>query len=381
MQYAWLEKLVKEGAVREDVKDIIYNDCAELLEKTSSEAQTFWAQRAPQLVDQIGTGIMLAGVWAGFNKIKGNIADNRQMSRLIDTKIHILKDQDFEQHKQKAEARFDELAKMFPHVAEQKELAKRLVKARLHTGFTPEDLSHLAASQKEAPSAGMQSRLKDSLSKKAEVRPEVMVDILADTLTMVKEAAGLNVLETNKNVLSTLAAIVGANLLVGLGSGGINVAKKAIENHQLKKKLNDSYEKAMRMSNPHEEPLLANKDKAWTAFETLAQFSPSTATNPSAARAFMNRMVSNPDIAASLSAVKELSEIERNLRSTSGSGPFLEGFRAGTEATNLGGVFQKGVTESAFPPKARDDSGLAGGRTRPYNNAGRAPSDPYHHLD
>ena len=349
MQYLWLENLVKEGSVRPEVCEDIYKECSSFLNKEAAAIplppfKDYMKSLLPKFMDTAIHTAAAAGTWSAYKSLEDKMKDSKTLKSIIASKQGILSDPELSEHKEKASARFDELAQMFPSVAAHKELSHKLVKSRLHSGFMAEDLERLSTHM--TGTTNLRSRVPGALAKTAEVRPEVMAHILADTLAIVKEAGVKDILATNKNIVGTLAAITGANLLVGIGTGGLNMARKAIHDHKVKKQLEQSYEEALRQSSIHTESIHSNIEKARQAFETLAYFSPSTAVSPSAARWFMNHMVSQ-DLGTSVGAVKELSEIERNLKG--GPGPFLEGFRAGTEATNFGGVFQKGVTDTAFP--------------------------------
>jgi hypothetical protein len=62
----------------------------------------------------------------------------------------------------------------------------------------------------------------------------------------------------------------------------------------------------------------------------------------------MNAIVSS-DQGTHISHVKDLADVERNLRATQGSNPFLEGLRSGAEAVGLGGAMSGAMKDVMRP--------------------------------
>jgi hypothetical protein len=113
-------------------------------------------------------------------------------------------------------------------------------------------------------------------------------------------------------------------------------------------KLRNSFLEAMKRSDPGKEPLHANKDKAMQAFQTLTHFAPNVAADPEAARAFMLNLISM-DQGVQVGAIKDLSEIEKNLKATKSKQPFLEGLQVGTEFAGMPSALGKATGELMSP--------------------------------
>jgi len=332
MQYLWLENLVKEGSVRQDVCSEIYSDCGKILEKSANakpgELMAFLDKAVP-------TVLTMGGIY-GASVIKKRIEDSGTARAVVANRAKLLVAPEAAAYKEKAAARFDELSQMFPYVATNYPLASKLVLSRIHSGFTSEDLRALASTNlaKEDRIGSISGKV-NAMSKTSEVRPIVLAKILADSLSIIKEAsAAEDALKAGKNLLGTLAVVTGASAILGVGAGALHMVKSKLSQEKLKKDLMASFSQAVRQSDPHDEPLYNNKDKARQAFETLAHFSPNTAVNPSAARWFMNHMVSQ-DLGTSIGSVKELSEIERNIKGSKGPSAFAEGFKSMTDLTGI----------------------------------------------
>ena len=116
----------------------------------------------------------------------------------------------------------------------------------------------------------------------------------------------------------------------------------------LEKRLKSSFNSALKMSDPDQEPLHNNREGAHKAFKTLAHFAPHVAAEPSAARAFMNKMVSY-DMGVDIGSIKDLTDIEKNLSQVSKDPDFLQGFRAGTEATGLKNIVSQSAGKALGP--------------------------------
>jgi len=372
MQYSWLEKMVKEGHVRPAVRDSIYASCSDILTKAAGVGQyedffkkhfkvpadfpgsaKEWIQGSNPLLHQAMTLLSTVGIVGGaaaYYAAKTGLSDSKDIKTIIENRQAILSDPAVERYKEKASARFDEVVKVAPKVATQKELIKRLVLDRLHSGFTSNDYQNFAGIQAsyapQSKDTGRVAKKYESASKTASMSAEASGSICADVVLLLKDA-GLDkvaatpvaggIFDSVKRILATMGVVSGVGVVTGLGAGAVNAVSHAMDEAKLKKNLKKSYDEAMRRSDPNREPLHANKDKARQAFETLVHFAPHVAVEPSAARAFMNTIVSN-DQGTHISHVKDLADIERNLRGTKGSNPFLEGLRSGAEAVGLGGT-------------------------------------------
>jgi len=363
MQYSWLEKLTKEGHVREEIKDKIYRDCSVILEKLGNAPAAAAAELGSvenivrNHVNLLGTVGFLGGASLLGKTIFDKIHSASEVSDMIKNKAAVLSCVEGAAHKEKASARFDELVRYSPRVATMPDLSKRLVLGALHTGFTDADVQRLAAMQ-----ASYSSRPKEPQERYKQYQKKITktsAERAADVINIVKEATPGTAGGVAKNLLATIAALTGAHLTIGLGAGIVNTVRGAMDKKHLEANLKKSFDEAMKLSDPNREPLHANKEKAHQAFQTLAHFAPHMAVEPSAARAFMNTMVSH-DLGVGAGSVKELSEIERNLKGTKGSNPFFDGLNAGLETTQFGSQLNKAIQTGMDPITDHAQAEMAG---------------------
>lgn len=363
MQYSWLEKMANDGHISERAKKAIYEDCSLLVDKlasagSSAEHLNNLKSYGTKILDQVGTYAILGGIAALGKTLFDKMEDSKTVKNIIKNRTDIMSLPEVELHKEKAGARFDELVRLSPQVALSPDLSKRLVVGALHSGFTDSDALRISALQAGlrkdlGVTAGVEKKYEKRLKKSAELIGKTAADILQIT----KEASAKS--EVVKPLLHSIAALTGAHLLLGAGVGTTNVIRRAVDKRSLENKLRSSFEEAIRQSDPQKEQLLANKDKAYKSFQTLAHFAPSVATDPSAARAFMNSMMSF-DIGTPLGAIKDLSDIEKNLKGTRGASPFFEGFSKSIETTGVGRSFGQAV-EHTMKPHMEMDLEVAGG--------------------
>ena len=378
MQYAFLEKLAADGHISASDKGRIYGTCSEILSKVAfknpfgkskpswKDVGEAWAEQGKYLTRLLlPMGIVGGGAYVAS---KGLAAGEAKKINLC--KMNLLQHPDFSGNQAKAEARFDEVAKLAPAVAAKPELVTRLVRNSLHSGFTNEDIQRLAQLQatyeKNLFTASSSAEaVQKALSKKASALPSHDAGRIAATLVQILSEAGLGDLNktaalpwkrsgfdkaTNiaKQVLTTGAIVSGFGALVGLGTGAINQAADIYKSKQKDAKLRASFMEAMRRSDPGREPLHANKEKALQAFQTLTHFAPHVAADPEAARAFMLNLISM-DQGVQVGAIKDLSEIEKNLKTIRSENPFLKGFQVGAETAGMQGALGD-VTKSVLDP-------------------------------
>lgn len=380
MQYAWLEKLAASGQVREEVKDAIYKDCSYIFSKFAGLGLLKDRPFMNKYLRETGESVLKyapVAIWGGLSWTAANKGLDKILSvmdyrKVMKTREKISKDPEFSKYKDKALARFDEIGRVAPNLLLKEDFVRPYIASHLHSGFTPTDLERLAIIQLSTASSkyrDLETPLEERMAKKATVSPVTQAQILADVLCIVKEAAprsasaSASAVGIAKQLFGTLAAVSAAHALVGVGTGAINVLQRKHQAEQLKQKLESSYTTAMRRSDPMREPLHENKDKARQAFETLVHFAPHVATNPSAARAFMNSMVSH-DLGTSIGSVKELSEIERNISTIEKQHPFLEGLRGGLDTAGFPRFFGDAAKEVIKPLAGSVGHEIAGTESR-----------------
>lgn len=379
MQYAFLEKLAADGHISASDKDHIYGTCEEILSKVAfknpfGKSKPSWKDVGQAWADQgkLLTRFMLpAGLIGGGTYLASKGLAAGEAKKITSCKMNLLQHPDFSAHPEKAEARFDEVVKLAPAVAAKPELAHRLVRNSLHSGFTNEDVQRLAQLQATYEknlftSSSSSEEVQKALSKKASSLSSQDAGRLAATLVQILAEAGLGDLNktaalpwkrsgfdkaTNiaKQVLTTGAIVSGFGALVGLGTGAINQAADIYKSKQKDIKLRASFAEAMRRSDPTARaPLHATPEKAWKAFQTLAHFSPHVASDPEAALSFMTTVVSG-DMGVNVDLIKGLSEIEKNLKATRAENPFMKGFQVGAETAGMQGALGD-VTKSVLDP-------------------------------
>jgi hypothetical protein len=379
MQYAFLEKLAADGHISASDKGRIYGTCSEIMSKVAfknpfgkktpswKDVGEAWAEQAKHPLTRV---LLPAGIVGGLAYAASNRIASKEAKSINICKINLMKHPDFSAYPEKTEARFDEIAKIAPAVAAKPELALRLVRGSLHSGFTTEDVQRLAQLQATYEknifsSTSPAEAVQKALSKKASALPSADAGRIAATVVQILSEAGLGDLKktatlpwkrsgfdkaTNiaKQVLTTGAIVSGFGALVGLGTGAINQAADIYKSKQKDIKLRASFAEAMKRSDPSREPLHSEPEKAWKAFQTLAHFSPNVASDPEAARSFMNTLVSG-GLGMNVDLLKGLSEIEKNLKTVRPENPFLKGFQAGAETAGMQSALGD-VTKSVLDP-------------------------------
>ena len=364
MRSPWLEDLVKRGSVSPAARDEIYADCGELLKQASdvrsSPEYAALLNKAKPYVYAAGAALAGAGIYM-LPKMRDAKEVQQTMDDIVKNRAEVLSHPDMAEHRDVAGARFDEITNLAPSVARNRAFMERLVKARLHSGLTDHDAESLSLLQAHyTPRAGMQKKLQEKKAADAGER-------MADVYLLIKQAAPVEAAETLGRTLAKAMiapAVIGAmSTLVGLG----NVLRDLRSKSNLKASLQASFEEALRMSDPDKEPLHQNKEKALQAFRALVHFAPHVAAEPQAARSFMNRVVSyNQGIDAS--SVKELSDIEKNMKITRSESPFFSGAATGSSVFGLADVTSTTIKGSLLPIQHEVTRDIAAARGLPYSN-------------
>lgn len=234
----------------------------------------------------------------------------------------------FKDNAQKAKARLYEIARVAPHVTMNTDITRSLIRSKIDTGLSDDDklkLTFLQSQYHASPETGS-------------YMPKLAGEIMADVV-MIKESA------MNMDGLKSVAKYVGAlsllPLTTGIVGGLVNKGSSMMAQRDLKQGLEESFMKAMSLSDKDKEPLHQNKQKARDAFSTLVRFAPNVALDPQAARSFMNKIVSYDTL--DMSTVKELSEINKNLSQSQGPTPFATGFSVVSTMTGAPNVLAQGM--------------------------------------
>jgi hypothetical protein len=345
MKIDWLDKLVEHGYVSEKMASKIYADCEQLIKQANVEGEAQKLLKFPvdatRLMEDVTSGaigalgtLFLQGIWGKIQQI--NIKDDIEKNRSA-----LLKE--LTGDPEKIKARFDEIAVLAPHVAANKNLVKKMIEDKIESGLTSQDANSLAL---------IQSQYTNTLGKQRSFQPKLAGEIAADTYILMSKTG------TFKKMAQVGAALKGKGdfwryvgalglatsipTAIGVGIGAAKHLYSKFEEKKVKDQLEESFQKAIALSDENKEPLKADKAKARQAFQALAHFAPNVALQPQAARAFMSKMVSY-DLGLLTSDLKDLTDIERNISGARRPSAFSEGFAGTTRALNLGGMAQKGI--------------------------------------
>lgn len=367
MKFMWLESLVKEGSVRPEARDAIYKDCSEILKHAAGlpagippppikNLNEWFAQYGGTAIQAGMLGLGALGV-----KTVGNLMKTRAENKALSTDLAVMalviaNHPELAAHKEKATARFNELIRIAPTVARNPELAARIIKEKVHSGFTSQDVQNLALIQASyTPDLSKQKALTEKMRTLSEKRAG---ETMATVVMMCKEAmkvppqtrGGLKS-ETVKRVMENAAVLAAIPAILGVGTGIVNAAASRINKKELEAKLENSFQAAMRLGDPDKDSFVTQKEKARQAFQVLSHFSPHIALQPNAARSFMQKMVNYDEAGGvQIDDIKSMSEVEKNYRGgTSGISPFFAGLSAGSHATGLGEALKSSVSSLGKP--------------------------------
>ena len=357
MQFPWLEDLEKRGHITPAAKEEIYANCAGIL-KTADWSK--WLQGPPKPKSapkssarspskggmppldwsSIASGVAASGTAAigpmAMEALGKHLEERKDIKDTLKdihrVKTEILGMPQFEDHKEKAAARFDEIAHLAPAVARNKPLMTTILKEKMHSGLTSLDAQNLSIIQASL----MPAKTLSKLQKKASA--EEFADTYITVVEMAKEA-GLSGTTVGRLLANTLA-MAGLSAAGGVGVGAVRHLLAERDKKDLNRKLTASFEEAMRLSSSEKhksnELIHAYPEKARQAFQTLVHFAPHVAMEPNAARSFMNKLVKYDEVGGvQVDDVKNLSEIERNIRSGASGSPFFQGLAEGSKAFGL----------------------------------------------
>jgi hypothetical protein len=323
MKYASLEKLKEIGFVKEaDYVDVGQQAAADL---------------GPQLKAlgmQVGVTAAIGGMMGIFRSISEAAKRKQLRNNVYEVAESLNSDPSFKSKMdlEKAKARYYEIVRVAPHLSFNRPLIMELIQKKLHSGLSLDDKQKLilvqAALHKEAVNEQFIPKMASA----------DLGNLMADVV-LVKTAGGI------KDSMKYMGALSLLPVTAMVAGGAINAGASYVKQKNLKAALEESFVKALNMSDADREPLLQNKDKARQAFGTLSHFAPQVALDPQAARAFMNKIVSY-DVGIDMSTVKELSEISKNLAQSAGAGAFASGASVAAKMVGAPNVINRGL-ESA----------------------------------
>lgn len=380
MQYAWLEKMASEGHIRPEAKAKIYEDCSRLLKLAASRdaKKDPAAEKVKKVLDftvGFGTNLMVNSAWDRLMEARGM---RQTLDSIRNSRAGILADPAFGDYKEKADARFTELAKVAPTLAANPAKAKELVGKALHTGFSNDDMNHLAVIQAvyTAHDPDYSSKLHQKMTKQASAAR--VGEMYADVLFLVKEAgllgsitgginrAGAAATEgvartmggvrpsTAMQVLKNVALVSSIPLLAGVGQGLVSEFVASRDSKQMAAKLRESFNEALRLSEKSDLShtngfsLRDRSAEAMRVFQALAHFAPHVAVQPDAAHAFMTRIVSS-GLSVDTPDIKQLTDIEKNIAGAGKQSPFFEGFTSAVKGVGLGEGIRTTIKDTTAP--------------------------------
>lgn len=346
---------------------------ADAVEKTANILDDMYGHITPEEIHNMINAVVglgaAAATYAVHGAVKTKMEQNSVRNNIINMGKELQQDPMFASAPAKAKARLYEIARIAPHVTLNKELTKSIIKSKLHNGLTDEDKQNLVMLQSQYHS---DPNVSSFMPKVASAQ---LGEILADVV-MIKEA-GKSPSEF-KNSLMMFGAAATMPLLAGLIGGAVNMGMAHMKQRNLKNDLENSYMKALSISDVDKEPLMQNKDKAREAFSTLARFAPQVALDPQAARSFMNKIVSY-DQGIDTSSVKELSEISKNLSYGKPDDAFAVGFDATSKyvgAPNVMAPAFAGLSDatarSIYTPKVKPNAKTVSRLARPLPTSGKS---------
>jgi FixJ family two-component response regulator len=323
MKYSSLEKLKDMGFI----KEANYVEVAGQAEKL-----TPYLQSVAGSMIQAG---MVGGMFALFNSMSEASKRKQLRQNVMDVADSLNKDPAFKnkQDLEKAKARYYELARVAPHLTYNRPLVMELIQKKLNSGFSLEDKQKLALIQ---ATLSKEPNTQQFIPKMASAD---VGNLVADVV-LVKTAAGI------KDSLKYMGALSLLPITAMVAGGAVNAGASYVKQKNLKAALEESFVKALNMSDADREPLLQNKDKARQAFGTLSHFAPQVALDPQAARAFMNKIVSY-DVGIDMSTVKELSEISKNLSQSTAGHPFLSGAASTAKMVGAPNIIGGGLSDAS----------------------------------
>lgn len=293
---------------------------------------------------------VIGGLGLGGAYLHGKLVAHKDKTQVLKNRQAVVGGFEDPKDQAKAEARFDEIAELAPSAAKSTSFMKKMVTDRLHVGLSSEDAQRLAILESNA-----KPRQSTLIPKVASIRPRVAGEIYADIYLTVKTAAPSMKWLGDKlsgNTAKMLALFTLPGLSMAAAGGAAKMVSDKLDRKKLENQLEQAFQKAMDSSDPDKEPLKSNPEKARQAFQAMAHFAPHVAVQPDAARAFMSKIVAY-DQGINVGDIRDLSEIEKNISSTSPSKPFLQGFAQAT-ASGMGKVLADPYV-SDYSDRVRED--------------------------
>ena len=348
MRLSWLDQMVDQGRLSKTAQARIYGHCSELVKEAESDldaGRRIMSYITPFIYPALLTAVPI-GASLLVNRHRKNKNEKAHTEGQQRTMSSLLTDPAFQDHQQLAMQRFNEVASIAPTVVANQPLLTAILKKKLHTGFSHDDIAGLAKIQATySPNFADQEALRakvPTMSAMSANQPRMMKAasdelvgrVTANNYLLLKEA-GIFTGDNAKfigNAIRQTAAAAAVSGAVALGAGLINAGVAQRDKRLQQQQLASSFSRAMDLNHPGTDLLNANPMKAREVFDSLVHFAPHVALQPMAARTFMNKVMeadTHDRGALDTTDIKSLAEIERNLSGSGGGNAFLKGFVPG----------------------------------------------------
>jgi hypothetical protein len=196
----------------------------------------------------------------------------------------------------------------------------------------------------------------NGLNKSAGVEDHIsshkMGEIAADCYLMTsesgifKEAAGM--FPNKGDFLKYVGALTFATsvpALLSAASGAVKHMHGKKMQAKMEEDLKDSFSEAYKRSKDTDPMKMHGKAESEKAFKTLTHFAPNVAVDPEATRGYLNRVL-EMDRGLMSSDLKDLTQIESNIRNATGPSDFATGFGAASKALGVAPIAQEAVKQT-----------------------------------
>jgi len=346
MRLSWLDQMVDQGRLSKTAQARIYGRCNELVKIADTDMDagmrimsSIMPYVAP-LVMGVVTPVVGSMILGHFGKKDNEKAHDLGYKKTMDS---LLTDPAFKDHQHLVMQRFNEVGAIAPTVVANQPLLTAILKKKLHSGFSHDDITGLAKIQASYSSnLGAQQALQAKVPAYQSQQPqmfkaasdELAGRVAANSYLLLKEAGiftGQNASFIG-NALKQTATAAAVSGILALGAGAVNAGFAYRDKKVQQRQLVDSFNRAMDINHPGTDLLNANPMKAREVFDSLVHFAPNVALQPMAARTFMNKVIeadTHDRGALDTTDIKSLAEIQRNMTGAGGGSAFMKGFVPG----------------------------------------------------
>lgn len=310
MRYAWLEKMATDGEIRPEALPYIYEQCADLMDKTAAMDPKTVEQYKNMLVSMAAFIGLSGGAAALTSFTAGAVRDAKTQSQIDLVRSKVLASAAIPtKDKEKAKARFNEILKYAPGLGVNEAVMTRMVHDKID-GLTNNDVQNLIQMQlKMTPQHLDYAAQSQKFASQTKTAAEVAGEALAGVYLTLEKVGAFNLGTIGNIGMNTLKAM-SVPLAAAAALNSASLVGTAISNATLKNKVEQSFNTILK-NNPNS-IISENPQKAREAFNTLAHFSPHIASEPNAAKAFIVKMLEYKT-GPMPTDIKDLTDIEKNM--------------------------------------------------------------------